>query len=339
MDDFGAAIEALRTVAPTPEALPHMVAAFMGAITLLDLLGQLAEGTALAGRLAELLGPPAQRAPHTRLWWDLILGFRAAYADEDPWSGLHSSEQIREGYEVLGGEALWLAMQLYRGLNHWLLGAHGRAAQMLSEIPGVDDALGAAGSLRRLCLSWIHADRGALDEARALALEMAEHGRARRDPLTESRGRWALAEVLRRSGDLEAAEGELGVALELAMPLERPGVLGTLAQLRLAQGRAEEALAAAEDAIARCAAMGGCGVFRGAFVRLAHAEAQHAGGAHDAARRTIAEARARLLAISRRIPDPTYRRSFLDDVPENARTLALARAWLGEPAPEAPVQG
>jgi hypothetical protein len=123
------------------------------------------------------------------------------------------------------------------------------------------------------------------------------------------------------------------------MPLERPGVLGTLAQLRLAQGRAEEALAAAEDAIARCAAMGGCGVFRGAFVRLAHAEAQHAGGAHDAARRTIAEARARLLAISRRIPDPTYRRSFLDDVPENARTLALARAWLGEPAPEAPVQG
>ncbi|HSK04545.1 MAG TPA: AAA family ATPase [Kofleriaceae bacterium] len=335
MDDFRAVIEALRTVVPAPEALPHMQGAFIGAITLLDLLGQVAAGTALAERLAELLGPPAQRTLHARLCWNVIAGFRAAYAGDDPWSGLRSSEQIREAYEVLGGEALLLAMQLYGGLNHWLLGAHARAAQMLAEIPGVDDALGAAGSLRRLCLSWIHADRGALDEARALALQMAEQGRAQRDPLTESRGRWALAEVLRRSGDLEAAQRELGVALEMAMPLERPGVLGTLAQLRLAQGRIEEALAAAEDAIARCADMGGCGVFRGAFLRLAHAEAQHAGGAHDAARRTIAGARARLLAIAGRIPDPAYRRSFLEDVPENARTLALARAWLGEPPPDA----
>jgi hypothetical protein len=36
-------------------------------------------------------------------------------------------------------------------------------------------------------------------------------------------------------------------------------------------------------------------------------------------------------AIAERIGDPAYRRSFLDEVPENARTLALARAWLGEP--------
>jgi eukaryotic-like serine/threonine-protein kinase len=107
-------------------------------------------------------------------------------------------------------------------------------------------------------------------------------------------------------------------------------VLGTLARLRLAQGRSAEALAAAEDAMARCAAMGGCGMFRSAFVRLAHAEALEATGDREAACRVIAEARARLREITDRIPDPAYRRSFLEDVPENARTIELAHAWRGE---------
>ncbi len=81
--------------------------------------------------------------------------------------------------------------------------------------------------------------------------------------------------------------------------------------------------------------MGACGMFRGAFVRLAHAEALHATGAHDAARRAITDARARLFTIAGRIADPAYKTSFLEDVPENARTLALARAWLGEAGPDA----
>jgi hypothetical protein len=91
--------------------------------------------------------------------------------------------------------------------------------------------------------------------------------------------------------------------------------------------------------MARCDAMGGCGLFRGAFVRLAHAEALHATGAEDAARRAIADARARLVAIAGKIADPSYRTSFLEQVPENARTLALARAWLGEPEAGTPSPG
>jgi hypothetical protein len=151
--------------------------------------------------------------------------------------------------------------------------------------------------------------------------------------LEEFRGRWVLAEVLRRTADFAGAERELTTVLGMQVPpLEHPGVLGTLSALRLAQGRGDEALAAAEDASARCAAMGGCGMFRGAFVRLAHAEALHATGAQDAARRAIAGARGRLLTSAARIADPAYRTSFLAGVPENARTLELAHAWLGEPA-------
>jgi hypothetical protein len=136
-------------------------------------------------------------------------------------------------------------------------------------------------------------------------------------------------------GDLEGAEREIQVALGMVTPLERPGVLATLSAIRRAQDRAADALAAAEDAMARYAAMAGCGVFRGAFVRLAHAEALHATGAHDAARRAIADARARLLAIADQIADPDHKASFLEGVTENARTLALARAWLDGTAPSA----
>ena len=41
-------------------------------------------------------------------------------------------------------------------------------------------------------------------------------------------------------------------------------------------------------------------------------------------------ARARLQARARRILDPARRRGFLERVVENARTLELARAWVGE---------
>jgi hypothetical protein len=143
-----------------------------------------------------------------------------------------------------------------------------------------------------------------------------------------------LAEVRRRTADLAAAEREIQIALEMAVPLEHPGVLATLSALRLSQGRSQDALAAAEDAMARCTAIGGCGMFRGTLVRLAQAEALQATGAHDAARHAITEARNRLHRIATRIPDPGYQRSFLEGVPENARTLELSRAWLDESLPD-----
>lgn len=136
-------------------------------------------------------------------------------------------------------------------------------------------------------------------------------------------------------GDLDGADREIQAALEMVVTLDRPGVLATLSMLRLAQGRAGEALAAAENAVSRCIAMGGCGLFRGALVRLAHAEALHATGDLAAARRAIADARTHLFAIASKIRDPAYRQSFLDNVPENARTLALARTWLDDPLPSA----
>ncbi len=329
MDDLLQAIGLLREVDAAPEAMGRMALCFLAAICVLDVLGQIQEANALERRFFAMVGPTGDREPLARFWWNIAIGMRALYAHEDPWNAFLHGDAVRAIFDVIGGERIFLNMELFRGLNLWFLGASKAAEQVLGGIEPADTALGVASSLRRFGLCWLRADCGALDEARALATELSEYGRAHHFLMEEGRGRWVLAEVLRRTGDFDGAERELQVALGMAVPLEHPGVLGTLSALRLSQGRPAEALAAAEDAIARCTAMGGCGMFRGAFVRLAHAEALHATGAHDAARRAITEARARLFTAADRIADPGYRASFLEYVPENARTLALADAWLG----------
>jgi len=336
IDDLLTSLAVLREVTPAPGAVGCISLLVLAGVFILDTIGRIPQGTALEEPFVALVQSRGAREPLARFWWHVTAGMRASYAHDDPWNALQHSGAIQPIFDEIGGENLFLNMQLLRGMNQWYLGACARAVPVLEGIPAADTSLGMASSMRRFVLSWLYADRGALDEARALATQLRESGRAHHNPLEEGRGRWALAEVLRRNGDLEGAERELQAALGMAMPLEHPGILGTLAAIRLGQGRAEDALAAAEDALTREAAMGGCGMFRGALVRLGHAEALHATGAHDLARRAIAEARARLLTIADKIADPDYKASFLEHVPENARTLALASAWLGEPAPPRP---
>jgi hypothetical protein len=328
--DLLASIALLREVEPFPDAVGRMALVLLNGIWNFDTLGHVLEGTALEERFGAVVRATGDREPRARFWWNVALAVRAPYAHDDPWNALVHSDAMQAIFDATGEELVFLNMQLFRGVNLWYLGAFAAAEQVLEGIVVVDVALGIVGSLRRFSLSWLRADRDALDEARVLATQLSEYGQANHSPLDEGRGRWVLAEVLRRMGDLEAAERELLPALGMPVPLEHPGVLGTLSALRLAQGRAEEALAVAQEAMSRAKTMGGCGMFRGAFVRLAHAEALHATGAHDAARHAIAEARARLFTIAGRIVDPGHQKSFLEHVPENARTLTLARAWLGE---------
>jgi hypothetical protein len=335
ISDFLATVPLLREVDPAPEAVARMTLAYLATICFLDILGQLPDGTALATRFSAVVQTTGDREPLARFWWHILVSMRATYAYDDPWDGLLHADAIQPIFDVIGGEPVFLNMQVFRGMNLWSLGAFEPGRRILDDIVAADTGLGPASSLRRFCLSWLLADTGALDAARALATQLCEYGHAHRIPLEESRGRWVLAEVLRRAGDLEGAQRELEIALGMATPLERPGVLATLSVLRLAQGRASEALAAAEDAVSRCIAMGGCGMFRGALVRLAHAEALHATGDLAAARRAIADARTHLIAIADKICDPAYRQGFLDNVPENVRTMALARAWLDDPTPSA----
>jgi hypothetical protein len=138
-----------------------------------------------------------------------------------------------------------------------------------------------------------------------------------------------IAQLLAKAPALRPSDGAaLAAALIALGPLARSAAKAPRERVRKPQaitgderryvsvvllGRAEERGAATEHAALR--------------------KALRPFGGRLAARGAIAEARTRLLAIAEEIPDPDYKQSFLERVPENAGTLALARAWLGEPAP------
>ena len=326
-----ASVARLQDVTPGPGAASWMAVNLMAGIHFLDTSGRVAQATALEASFEQFVRSHGDHDPLTRMWWHHAVAMRSAHARNDPWAGLQHSAALQPIHDAIGGELTFVLMQLLRAKNLWHLGAVEPATQALEAVPVADTSVGFSGSLRRFVLSWLCAERGELVRARVLAAGLAESGREHGNRQEQARGRWALAEALRRGGDLDGAEAEAEAAIELAVPLEQPGVLATLAAVRLDHGRAGAALAAAEDAMARAAAMGGCGLFRGASVRLAHAEALHATGAHAAAIGAIARARAQLLAVADAIADPGHRASFLDQVPENARTLALARDWSAPP--------
>jgi ATP/maltotriose-dependent transcriptional regulator MalT len=171
---------------------------------------------------------------------------------------------------------------------------------------------------------------GALDEARAVTEQAIAASVAHGDPRMEGGSRVYIALILTRLGELEAAEAEARRAkalLAVAKP-KRVHAQGALAEVLLARGRAAEALAEAGEGMALLASLGR--VDEGeALLRLVHAEALAATGDEAGARAAIAEARDRLRVEADGIDDPARHRTFLEAVPENARTLALAREWVG----------
>jgi hypothetical protein len=112
-------------------------------------------------------------------------------------------------------------------------------------------------------------------------------------------------------------------------PLARTATLATQAAVRLARGLTAEALDLARRARAERESLRVAG-FRDAFLRVVHVEALLASGDVGGARTPLSRAYARLLVHSSKIGDPALRASFLERIPEHARTLSLARQWLGD---------
>src|SRR5262249_3413858 len=131
-----------------------------------------------------------------------------------------------------------------------------------------------------------------------------------------------LAIILAMRGETPRAEQELRAAVDgsASAPAIRAYALANLADLLFAQERPAEASAPAEEAMALLLHLEG--VEEGeSLIRLQHAFALEARGDTGGAAAAVGEARRRLLERADRINDPRLRRSFLDHIPENARTL------------------
>ncbi|AUX46415.1 uncharacterized protein SOCE26_079210 [Sorangium cellulosum] len=206
----------------------------------------------LLERLTALRDTLGDREPAVVCNWHGIRGLRWACAREEPATALLHAEEAMVIAQAIGHGKYCTLLSSIASMNRWLIGAAEAAERTLVDMR--DDDVGMVSSFRPFVLAWLLADRGALGDARGWAERLVASGQAKRLPQDEGRGRWALAEVLRRAGELGAADAEAQAALAMlsaTCPIEVPGALATLAAVRLAQGRAAEGAALAEEGLAR----------------------------------------------------------------------------------------
>ncbi|MCK6591162.1 MAG: serine/threonine-protein kinase PknK, partial [Polyangiaceae bacterium] len=332
MREVTATLNDLLEVEPTPEALRIIIFAEIFGVYALDLKGEVRRASAIMDRLHALFDPAAEREPIANAHFLGIHAVRDSYAKEDPWSALKACEESHRLYKSAHYVRFTVNVQYLRGSLVWALGASEEAEREVKTEILPDEEGAMISFLRPFVLAHVLAERGAFDEGVAAAERLIETGRTLRLPLNEGRGRWALSEVYRRKGDFDAATREARLAQEIlaVFPLEQIAATAVLAAALLANGRVAEALAEAKAALAHYEAFGACGMFRGAFVRLVHAECLMAAGDPTGARSAIATARDCILANAAKIGDEYYKKTFLESVPENARTLELARQWFAE---------
>jgi tetratricopeptide (TPR) repeat protein len=161
-------------------------------------------------------------------------------------------------------------------------------------------------------------------EARVMLVDAARECGAWGDTRGEGAARLNLARLLQRTGDHAEAEVEAGAAVTMLAfaPALQGQALATLADVLLARGAVAEACERALQAVERA-------TLYDALVCLVHAETLAARGDHRAAREVLFASRDQLLTRAAAMPDPSWRKSFLEDVEEHARTFALVRALDG----------
>ncbi|WP_437476894.1 protein kinase [Sorangium sp. So ce1014] len=171
--------------------------------------------------------------------------------------------------------------------------------------------------------------RGQLAEGRAFAESAASASRRSGIARTELFARSYLAKICVALGDFEAAEAEARAAVALVQSAPTLGVpaYAVLARALLGLGRIDEAVRTATEANSMLESFGTLEEGE-SLVRLTYAEALSASGRQHEALAAIASARTALLERAEKLIDPAWRERFLRDVPDNARTLDLARQWL-----------
>jgi tetratricopeptide (TPR) repeat protein len=282
----------------------------------------------LAERLlarAQALGPASATS---RGWTMRALATRAMVTGE-PAAYLAALEESAQSFDEAGDRRNACYQRVQVGSAEIGIGAYARAEASLRDALQAADRLGLVGlamsARHNLGIALLRG--GKLDFARAEETLARDFFAAQGDRRLEGACRIQLATVLAAQGDLEGAEREAQRAVETldALPPLRASALATLARVRLARGRGTEALIVARQAHLAVESLGqGEGE---ALVRLAYVESLVACREFDSAQAAVAVARTRLLVRAARITNEASRRSFLEAVPENARTLELASRW------------
>jgi tetratricopeptide (TPR) repeat protein len=255
------------------------------------------------------------------------LRYWAAATEDDPWRRLQRAREAVALRDEVGYSGFAARAYTDLGVSLHGVGAYDAAERAFEHAMELAVRTGTAYATTfiKVYRAAPRFERGRVAEAESQLLDAESACAQSGERYYLGRARVQLARIRTQRGDHAGAEAALRQAME--HPQSRPlraYASALLARVLLAQGRAEEALAAAKDARRIFAALDA--VHEGdACIQLAWAEALAATGAHEASREALDAARERVLLRAAKIDDAALRRSFLEDVPDHARTLARAR--------------
>lgn len=301
-------------------------------LTNLSLFGQREVAEKLVARLRDIAADIIDRQAGVRAWLsfgqnrltDLVVG--------DPWASWRHAEDALDAV-VQTGNPRWISiMGLECALAEKALGSPRfqsglrNAIDVLRSIKvEVSPGYTSVGAAVALAEQKEHA---------AEAMELAQSALARNTGNAYFAGmaHLAMAKVNAIAGEPLAAEAAARQALAqfVTMPPMQPIVAAVLCRALLAQGRAADAQLAAEVALAQLSALGEV-AHEDLSLRLAAIDVFDATGDGERANAQLATALEVLRARAAAIPEPDWRSSYLNNVPENQRILALARKRLGDP--------
>ena len=282
--------------------------------------GRLDLGARLAGAIAAL--PPTED-PNVR---GMVLGATAALAIyRGDAEACYADSRAAAACFAEGGSARMSSVQMANAAYACLSGgAFAEAEEILGEALAVAQRLGLpnviASARHNLGQALVRQGRtqAAIEELRQAVAALAAQG----DRRLEGSARTYLAQAHLAAGDRQAAADEAVRAVELLVvaPPLRAAALATLSEIRVADGRLQEARAAVAEAVAMMATTE---LEEGeTVVRLMDVLTLEATGHPDEARAALAIAAERVIARADRL-GKSWRSKFLA-IAESERTLALA---------------
>ena len=323
------ASESLLSTSPEPEALTAYTEA-------LSLLGGLAcwaglrpQAEVVLARIVEV--SPAGIDPFALLHSkeQSLCFFEAA-----PWRAYIVAEQATRELSVLGMERNAQLGQSHTGFALAALGELPRAVELLrktlADTRRTEQLLSLSHVRHYLSHVLLNSSEPAhQQEGHALVREWSACDES--DDFRRGTARTLLARSLLLKGELREAETHARQACEFLSTYLTHGIYArtVLGSILLGQGRATEARQVAELGVRDLERMRSQGVFAVAMY-LALAEACFAQGDTGAGEDALREGLRCVRARASDIPEPAARERFLRQVPENARTLALARQRWGE---------
>ncbi len=250
-----------------------------------------------------------------------------AFCEGDPGGAIeHSAQAIRAFGEVfdLRSQAV---LQSNTGVALASIGAIDEAEVALRSAIAAGERLSlpqivCAG---RQNLGYILAQKGDVDAGMSLIARSIRDAIVQQNRRLEVGARTYLALAAKLAGKLRVAEAEADAAAKMAGSgaAQQAYALGVLASVLAAEGRAQEASAFAEQAMAIVDRLGGAIEEGEATVRLARVETLLAIGDHGAAKAALTKAIARLVERAATIGEERSA-GFFERVPEHRALRALA---------------